>query len=50
MTLPADANVYYAMNAAYNLNFILRPRKSNKPAEPVANGKAKGKRTWLYTC
>ncbi|XP_037976986.2 ral guanine nucleotide dissociation stimulator-like 1 isoform X3 [Plutella xylostella] len=45
MTLPADANVYYAMNAAYNLNFILRPRKSNKPAEPVANGKAKGKRT-----
>ncbi|XP_026469790.1 ral guanine nucleotide dissociation stimulator-like 1 [Ctenocephalides felis] len=27
MVLPQNANVYYAVNTAYNLNFILRPRK-----------------------
>ncbi|XP_013168232.1 PREDICTED: ral guanine nucleotide dissociation stimulator isoform X2 [Papilio xuthus] len=43
MVLPANANVYYAVNTAYNLNFILRPRKSQQ-AEPVANGKPKNKR------
>lgn len=44
MVLPANANVYYAVNTAYNLNFILRPRKSQL-TEPVANGKPKNKRT-----
>ncbi|XP_030031540.2 ral guanine nucleotide dissociation stimulator isoform X2 [Manduca sexta] len=44
MLLPANANVYYAVNTAYNLNFILRPRKTQQ-SEPVINGKARGKRT-----
>ncbi|XP_028175628.1 ral guanine nucleotide dissociation stimulator isoform X2 [Ostrinia furnacalis] len=39
MVLPANANVYYAVNTAYNLNFILRPRKPQP--EPVANGRAR---------
>ncbi|XP_012550048.1 ral guanine nucleotide dissociation stimulator isoform X3 [Bombyx mori] len=43
MLLPSNANVYYAVNTAYNLNFILRPRK-NQQQEPVVNGKSKGKR------
>ncbi|XP_072936910.1 ral guanine nucleotide dissociation stimulator-like 1 isoform X2 [Epargyreus clarus] len=42
MVLPANANVYYAVNTAYNLNFILRPRR---PApEPALNGKPRSKR------
>lgn len=44
MVLPANANVYYAVNTAYNLNFILRPRKAPQ-SEPALNGKARGKRT-----
>ncbi|XP_050361818.1 ral guanine nucleotide dissociation stimulator isoform X2 [Nymphalis io] len=44
MVLPANANVYYAVNTAYNLNFILRPRKSQQE-EAILNGKAKNKRT-----
>ncbi|XP_052747008.1 ral guanine nucleotide dissociation stimulator isoform X1 [Bicyclus anynana] len=44
MVLPANANVYYAVNTAYNLNFILRPRKNQKD-EPIVNGKARNKRT-----
>ncbi|KAI5632597.1 rasGEF domain-containing protein [Phthorimaea operculella] len=43
MVLPSNANVYYAVNTAYNLNFILRPRKPS--TEPAINGKARGKRT-----
>lgn len=27
MVLPPNANVYYAVNTAHNLNFILRPKK-----------------------
>lgn len=27
MVLPSSANVYYAVNTAHNLNFILRPRR-----------------------
>ena len=27
--LPNNANVYYAVNTAYNLNFILRPKKDD---------------------
>ncbi|XP_045785446.1 ral guanine nucleotide dissociation stimulator isoform X3 [Maniola jurtina] len=44
MLLPANANVYYAVNTAYNLNFILRPRK-NQQDEPLVNGKARNRRT-----
>ncbi|XP_041988655.1 ral guanine nucleotide dissociation stimulator isoform X3 [Aricia agestis] len=44
MVLPANANVYYAVNTAYNLNFILRPRRSGQ-GEALANGKARGKRS-----
>ncbi|CAG9566695.1 unnamed protein product [Danaus chrysippus] len=43
MVLPSNANVYYAVNTAYNLNFILRPRKPQ--TEAIVNGKAKNKRT-----
>ena len=28
MVLPDTANVYYAVNTAHNLNFILRPKKT----------------------
>ncbi|XP_059060503.1 ral guanine nucleotide dissociation stimulator-like 1 isoform X5 [Achroia grisella] len=42
MVLPANANVYYAVNTAYNLNFILRPRKATQ--NELVNGKARGKR------
>ncbi|XP_026487881.2 ral guanine nucleotide dissociation stimulator-like 1 isoform X2 [Vanessa tameamea] len=44
MVLPANANVYYAVNTAYNLNFILRLRKSQQE-EAIVNGKTKNKRT-----
>ncbi|XP_050309306.1 ral guanine nucleotide dissociation stimulator-like 1 isoform X1 [Anthonomus grandis grandis] len=30
MVLPANANVYYAVNTAHNLNFILRSKKSEE--------------------
>ncbi|XP_063529362.1 ral guanine nucleotide dissociation stimulator isoform X2 [Cydia strobilella] len=44
MLLPANANVYYAVNTAYNLNFILRPRKPAPAPEPLANGIGKARR------
>ncbi|KAI8427259.1 hypothetical protein MSG28_014852 [Choristoneura fumiferana] len=37
--------LYYAVNTAYNLNFILRPRRPAPGPEPVANGKPRGKRS-----
>ncbi|XP_052758571.1 ral guanine nucleotide dissociation stimulator isoform X4 [Galleria mellonella] len=42
MLLPSNANVYYAVNTAYNLNFILRPRKPQQ--DELTNGKVRGKR------
>ncbi|ENN74870.1 hypothetical protein YQE_08639, partial [Dendroctonus ponderosae] len=40
MTLPSNANVYYAVNTAHNLNFILR----SKPTDLTPTGKGlKGK-------
>ncbi|GLG99012.1 Guanine nucleotide-releasing factor 2 [Gryllus bimaculatus] len=32
MVLPPNANVYYAVNTAYNLNFILRPKRTKEEA------------------
>lgn len=29
LIMPPNANVYYAVNTAYNLNFILRPKRNN---------------------
>lgn len=29
LVLPSNANVYYAVNTAYNLNFILRKKREN---------------------
>lgn len=29
LVMPANANVYYAVNTAFNLNFILRPKKDD---------------------
>ncbi|KRT86599.1 hypothetical protein AMK59_263 [Oryctes borbonicus] len=40
MVLPSNANVYYAVNTAYNLNFILRPKKHD---ETDSTGKSKSK-------
>lgn len=35
MVLPPNANVYYAVNTQFNLNFILRPKR-HTPPEPAA--------------
>lgn len=40
MVLPSNANVYYAVNTAYNLNFILRPKRNE---DTDGSGKSKGK-------
>lgn len=40
MVLPQNANVYYAVNTAFNLNFILRPKRSS-PLDSAALGRAK---------
>ncbi|XP_067002658.2 ral guanine nucleotide dissociation stimulator-like 1 [Anabrus simplex] len=40
MVLPPNANVYYAVNTAFNLNFILRPKRS-KEKEPAAPSRTK---------
>lgn len=32
MVLPPNANVYYAVNTEYNLNFILRPKDQPSPS------------------
>ncbi|XP_075212927.1 ral guanine nucleotide dissociation stimulator-like isoform X2 [Lycorma delicatula] len=34
MILPQNANVYYAVNTAFNLNFILRAKSHESPAQP----------------
>lgn len=34
MVLPQNANVYYAVNTAFNLNFILRVKSHASPAQP----------------
>ncbi|KAJ8966108.1 hypothetical protein NQ317_000021, partial [Molorchus minor] len=41
MVLPPNANVYYAVNTQYNLNFILRPKKSEENNTPGKNSKGK---------
>ncbi|XP_018571237.1 ral guanine nucleotide dissociation stimulator-like 1 isoform X4 [Anoplophora glabripennis] len=43
MLLPPNANVYYAVNTQYNLNFILRPKKSEEGDTPGKNSKGKYK-------
>ncbi|XP_029164564.1 ral guanine nucleotide dissociation stimulator isoform X1 [Nylanderia fulva] len=43
MVLPTSANVYYAVNTAHNLNFILRPRREPNDAtsdSPKSKGSA----------
>ncbi|XP_022914117.2 ral guanine nucleotide dissociation stimulator-like 1 isoform X1 [Onthophagus taurus] len=44
MILPQNANVYYAVNTAHNLNFILRPKRAD---EPETNGKTSKSKTKL---
>ena len=41
MVLPTNANVYYAVNTAYNLNFILRPKKNNPEPEKTSPYKSR---------
>ncbi|CAH0557523.1 unnamed protein product [Brassicogethes aeneus] len=43
MMLPSNANVYYAVNTAYNLNFILRPKKLEENEGTMKNSKGKYK-------
>ncbi|CAH1117898.1 unnamed protein product [Phaedon cochleariae] len=43
MVLPANSNVYYAVNTQFNLNFILRPKKSDEKDTPGKNSKSKYK-------
>lgn len=43
MVLPQNANVYYAVNTQYNLNFILRPKKSGETESTAKNSKGKSK-------
>lgn len=43
MVLPTNANVYYAVNTAFNLNFILRPKKTQEAEGPNKNSKNKSK-------
>ncbi|BES89425.1 Ral guanine nucleotide [Nesidiocoris tenuis] len=44
MVMPQNANVYYAVNTEYNLNFILRPKNQpspvgfKKPSKPFSRG------------
>ncbi|KAF2903703.1 hypothetical protein ILUMI_02460 [Ignelater luminosus] len=42
MVLPPNANVYYAVNTAFNLNFILRPKKP-EDADNSSGKNSKGK-------
>lgn len=45
MVLPNSANVYYAVNTAHNLNFILRPRRDlNSSTAESPKAKVNGKR------
>lgn len=41
MVLPPNANVYYAVNTAFNLNFILRPKKNNSEPEKTSPYKSR---------
>ncbi|KAK5645704.1 hypothetical protein RI129_004168 [Pyrocoelia pectoralis] len=43
MMLPPNANVYYAVNTAYNLNFILRPKASEDSSSTGKHSKGKTK-------
>lgn len=43
MVLPPNANVYYAVNTAYNLNFILRPKRPDDTDSSGKNSKGKTK-------
>nr|XP_023024868.1 ral guanine nucleotide dissociation stimulator-like 1 [Leptinotarsa decemlineata] len=43
MVLPPNSNVYYAVNTQYNLNFILRPKKTEEKDTPGKNSKSKYK-------
>lgn len=44
MVLPTNANVYYAVNTAFNLNFILRLKtnEDDSPAQPPKPNRTKG--------
>lgn len=48
MVLPQNANVYYAVNTAYNLNFILRPKKTDDTDSTGKSSKGKTKLWWVF--
>ena len=55
MVLPPNANVYYAVNTQFNLNFILRPKRHTPPDSTAAANKAKPVKkspvaTWRISC
>ncbi|XP_037082215.1 ral guanine nucleotide dissociation stimulator-like 1 [Pollicipes pollicipes] len=45
--VPANCNVYYAINTAYDLNFVLRPKKDAASAESQRTKESKSKRKLL---
>lgn len=45
MLLPANANVYYAINTSCDLNFILRPKGESDANGPPESGCASGRTT-----
>lgn len=46
MVLPNSANVYYAVNTAHNLNFILRPRREPNDATDSPKSKSSLGHKW----
>ena len=45
--MPANCNVYYAINTAHDLNFVLRPKKDAASADTHRAKESKSKRKLL---
>ena len=45
--VPANCNVYYAINTAHDLNFVLRPKKDAAAGDTHRTKEAKSKRKLL---
>ena len=45
--VPANCNVYYAINTAHDLNFVLRPKRDAASADSHRGKEAKSKRKLL---
>ena len=45
--VPANCNVYYAINTAHDLNFVLRPKKDAAAGDTQRTKESKSKRKLL---